>query len=229
MYSAITNQGQNANNLLKFTDDALGCCPDVSVDACQYDVTLPTANAVNNIIISRNGVAETLTTGFPATGAASVKVAIKAALVAAGYEDNADAVVGVSSVVSGSNIIYSITGHLVVVSMKHNSATTVNAVAKCTRINRCSFFYAWPGSATTVVFNINGVDANVTTLTLAGSTAANVVTMIEGLANWPTTADVVVTETADAFEITITDNGTAEFILDGNTFVRSDCAPGYEA
>lgn len=230
MFREITNHsGQNAANLTKLYRSTDGCCG-APTAACQYDVTIPTSNTVNSITIkTRAGVNKEITTGFGVSGATAVKAAIKAAIEAEGYENDDDAVRGVSSTTSGSNTIYHITGDLIVVSMKHNTSTVVSAVAKCNRINRCSFFLAWPGSGSTVVFTINDVDANLSSLTLAGDAAADVITALEALANWPSTAEVNVVETASAFEITITDNGTNTFVLDGDTFVRSNCAPGYEA
>lgn len=230
MFREITNHsGQNANNLTKLYRATDGCC-DAATAACQYDVTIPTSNAVNSITIKdRNGDNKELTTGFPATGAANVRAAIKTAIEAEGYENDDDAVASVTSRTASSDTIYSITGDVIVVSMKHNTSTSVNATAKCTRINRCTFFLAWPGSGSTVAFVINGTSANLSSLTLAGNTAANVVSAIEALANWPSTADVAVVETGSAFEITITDNATGTFVLDGDTFERSDCTPGYTA
>ena len=231
MFRAIKNyNGQNANNLVKDYEATTGCCGDGNA-ACQYDVTIPTANAVNNIIIKdREGNDLELTSGFPVTGAANVVAAIKAAIEAVGYGNDDDAVASVTSETSGSNTIYHITGDLTVVSMKHNTSTTVAATAKCTRINRCTFFYAWGGNASAVDFVINGGTAeDLGPFTLAGSTAAQVQAGIEALADWPSTAIANVVETATAFEITITDNATNSFNIDDNAFVRSDCAPAYEA
>lgn len=230
MYKQITNSGQNANNLHKILDQSSGCCG-AAVDVCQYSVVLPTANAVNNIIIRRNGVDETLTTGFPATGAANVKVAIAAALAAAGFENDNDIVTGVTSETSGTNTIYRITGDVVVVSMKHNGATTVNATALCSRIKKCVYALDWPGSAGTTVVTINGADATLASFTLAGSTAAQVQAALIALTNWPATATVDVVETATAFEIRITDVFTAEYSFAGADpdFTSSNCAMGYVA
>lgn len=53
MLRRITNwDGQNADNLVKLYDATNGCCgtPDAP---CMYDVTIPTANAVNNIIFKK--------------------------------------------------------------------------------------------------------------------------------------------------------------------------------
>lgn len=227
MFKSILNPGQNADNLVKLYDTTSGCCGN-NTDVCQYWLTIPTANAVNKIVIKdRDGNNKDLTTGFPATGATAVKAAIKAAILAEGYDIDSDQVLAVASVVSGPNTIYKITGDLIVVSATHNTSTSVSAVQKCTRINRCTFFYAWPGSGSAASFIINGTSASLASKTLAGNTAAEVKTAVEALANWPTTAILSVTETATAFELTITDNGTNTFELGGATFERSDCAPDY--
>jgi len=229
MFVEITNyNGQNANNLTKLDNLTSGCCGN-ALATCQYTVVLPTANAVNNIIITRGGVAETLTTGFPATGAANVRAAITTALLAAGFENNNDAVTGVTSETSGTNTIYRITGDVVVTSMKHNGATTVAATALCDRIKKCVYSFDWAGNASSTTFNINGVNATLGALTLAGSTAAQVQAAIIALGNWPTTATIDVVETGSAFEIRITDIFTAQYTLDANEFTSASCGTGYIA
>lgn len=228
MFRAITNHsGQNADNTLKFYDNA-GCCGD-GVAACQYSVVLPTANAVNNIVITRNGVDEILTTGFPATGAANVVTAIKAALAAAGYENDTDDAAGVTSETSGTNTIYRITGTLVVASMKHNGTTDVAATALCSRIKKCVFARDWAGNASSSAFIVDGVSATIAAHTLAGKTAAEVQAAIVALANWPSTATINVVETATAFEIRITDIFTRTYTLDAVAFTSGNCGMGYTA
>lgn len=230
MFRRTTNwEDQNANNLVKLYDATNGCCGTPAA-ACMYDVTIPTANAVNNIIFKkRDGTNKTVTFSPAVTGATDVKAAIKAAILADGYDNDSDVITGVSSEAVSTNTIYHITGDVVVVSMLHNTSTTVTATAKCDRISRCTFFYAWPGSGSTSAFLVNGVSATIASLTLGGNTAANVVSALEGAANWPTTADVTVVETAEAFEITIVDNSTNTFSLGGEEFVRSACAATYQA
>ena len=229
MFRAIRNEGQNADNLFKLYEATDGCCGDTTA-ACQYSVLLPTANAVNNIIITnRLGVAETITTGFPATGAANVVAAIKAALVSAGYEDDTDAAPGVSYETILTDTLYRITGNVVVVSMKHNGATTVAATALCTRIKKCQYTLAWAGNAAATDFVINGVTASLAALTYAGKTAAEVRTAIIGLANWPTTATIEVVKANSLFTITITDVFTATYTLDSVDFESGNCGMGYTA
>ena len=230
MFRKITNFGQNADNLLKLNDALNGCCPPPSGEVCQYSVVLPTANAVNNIIITHpDGTTETVNTGFPATGAANVVEAIKAALASVGYEDDTDAVSAVTSETSGTNTIYRITGDMTVVSMRHNSATDVTATALCDRIRKCVYSLDWGGDAGTTQFVLNGTGATLASFTLAGSTAAQVQAAIIALANWPTTATINVTETATAFDIRITDIWNQEYSLDGTDFTAADCAMGYIA
>jgi len=231
MYRSIKNYiGQNADNLIKLNDATTGCCGD-STTPCQYDVIIPTANAVNNIIFKNaDGTNVTRTFSPAVTGAANVIAAIKAAILPSdGYEGDDDPVREVTSTVSGSNTIYHITGEVVVVSMLHNTSTTVNAATpKCDRINRCEFYLEYAGGNGDA-FVVNGVSATLGDLTFATHTAANVVTALEGAANWPSTADVSVVknDTDDVFEITISDLATQAFTLAGDAFVRSNCAPGY--
>lgn len=227
MFLAIRNEGQNANNLFKLYEATDGCCGEDTA-VCQYSVVLPTANAVNNIIITnRLGVAQTITTGFPATGAANVRAAIKTALESAGYEDDTDVVSGVTSETSGTNTIYRITGDVVVVSMLHNSVTTVAATALCDRIKKCVYTYDWPGSGGTSAFVVDGVSATLASFTIAGNTAAQVQAALIALANWPTTATVNVTETATAFEIRMTDVFGKVITLGGEDLEPLNCGMGF--
>jgi hypothetical protein len=231
MYRSITNyKNQNDANLVKILDATSGCCGG-GTTPCQYDVTIPTANAVNNIIFKQaDGTSVTRTFSPAVTGAANVVAAIKAAILSSdGFEPGDDMTPTVSYTTSGSNTIYHISGDLVVTSMLHNTSTTVTATARCTALNMCEYFYAWPGDAGTTTFTIGGADATLASFTLAGSTAAQVQAAIIALANWPTNAYINVTETATAFEITITAAHDAAPVLDGNDFAKSNCVPMFEA
>ena len=231
MYRSITNyKNQNDANLVKILDATSGCCGGGTIP-CQYDVTIPTANAVNNIIFKQaDGTSVTRTFSPAVTGAANVVAAIKAAiLVTDGFEPGDDMTPTVSSTTSGSNTIYHITGDLVVTSMLHNTSTTVTATARCTALNMCEYFYAWPGDAGSTTFTIGGADATLGSFTLAGSTGAQVQAAIIALANWPTNAYINVTETGTAFEITITAAHDAAPVLDGEDFAKSNCVPMFEA
>ena len=231
MYRSITNyKNQNDANLVKILDATSGCCGG-GTTPCQYDVTIPTANAVNNIIFKQaDGTSVTRTFSPAVTGAANVVAAIKAAILSSdGFEPGDDMTPTVSYTTSGSNTIYHISGDLVVTSMLHNTVTTVTATARCTALNMCEYFYAWPGDAGTTTFTIGGADATLASFTLAGSTAAQVQAAIIALANWPTNAYINVTETATAFEITITAAHDAAPVLDGNDFAKSNCVPMFEA
>lgn len=227
MFRKITPAGANANNLIARYDDE-GCCGN-AVAKCQYSIVIPTANAVNSITIEQDGENVELTTGFPATGAANVRTAIRTALEAAGYENDDDDVPGVSSETSMSNTIYRVTGSVVVVSMKHNTSTSVNATALCTRMKKCVFALDWGGSGSTTVVTINGVTANLASKTLAGNTAAEVHTALLALANWPATATADVVETASAFEIRVTDVHTSSYAFGASDFTKGSCAMGYTA
>lgn len=229
MFLQIANyNGQNADNLLKIRNNSSGCCGAAGIP-CQYSVVIPTANAVNNIKITRNGATETLTTGFPATGATNVKAAIKAALAASGFENDDDVVAGVTSETSGTNTIYRITGDVVVASMTHNTSTVVAATTLCTRVRKCVYELAWAGNSSSTTFTINGVDATLGALTYAGKTAAEVQAAIIALANFPSTATINVVKANNVFTIDITDVFDSTYTLDGNDFTEGNCAMGYTA
>jgi len=231
MYREIKNyDGQNEANLVKLYTADTGCCGDTATP-CQYDVVIPTANAVNNIIFRQaDGTSVTRTFSPAVTGQANVIAAIKAAiLVSDGFEPGNDDTPTVFATTSGANSIYHISGDLVVVSMLHDTSTTVTATARCTPLRMCEYFFAWAGDAGTTTFTIGGVDATLGAFTLAGSTAAQVQAGIIALANWPTNAYINVAETATAFEITITAAHDAAPVLDGNDFAQSNCLPLFEA
>ena len=231
MYRAITNyKSQNDANLVKILDATSGCCG-AGTTPCQYDVIIPTANAVNNIIFKQaDGTSVTRTFSPAVTGEANVIAAIKAAILSSdGYEAGDDRTPTVFATTSGTNSVYHISGDLIVTSMLHNTVTTVAATARCTALNMCEFFYAWPGSATTETFTIGGVDATLASFTLAGSTAAQVQAAIIALGNWPANAYINVVETATAFEITITAAHDAAPVLDAVSFAKSNCLPLFEA
>lgn len=230
MYRAITNyKNQNADNLVKILDATSGCC-DGGATPCQYDVIIPTANAVNNIIFKQaDGTSVTRT--FTATGAANVVAAIKAAILSSdGYEPGDDHTPTVSYTTSGSNTIYHISGDLVVTSMLHNTSTTVAATARCTPLNMCTYFLSWEGDAGSVTFSIGGEDDTLTTFLPASATAAQVQAALVALTNWPTNAYANVTEVTDvSFEITITAAHDAAPSLDGVDFAKVSCTPMFEA
>lgn len=231
MYRAITNyKSQNDANLVKILDATSGCCG-AGTTPCQYDVIIPTANAVNNIIFKQaDGTSVTRTFSPAVTGEADVIAAIKAAILSSdGYEAGDDRTPTVFATTSGTNSVYHISGDLIVTSMLHNTVTTVSATARCTALNMCEFFYAWPGDAGSTTMTIGGVDATLGALTLGGSTAAQVITAILALANWPTNAYLGVVETATAFEITITAAHDAAPVLDAVSFAKSNCLPMFEA
>lgn len=227
MYQPIANPTQNAGNALKryANDDA--CCDNYPA-ACQYDLTIATAATVNNIKFKRTADGDTITKTFTAVGGAAVVAAIKAALVAEGYEEDSDEVLGVTSAVVSSNTIYSVTGSLVVVSMTHTTSTVVTPTIQCDRVGICDFYIAIPGGAANV-FGVNGTDEDLGSLTLAGNTAANVVTEIQGAAAWPAGYTVAVVETGVAFEITINGTGTIVFTWNGEQLDKQDCVAGYIA
>lgn len=228
MYRAITNyKSQNDDNLIKILDSTSGCC-DGGTTPCTYDVIIPTANAVNNIIFKQaDGTSVTRT--FTATGADNVVAAIKAAILTSdGYEPGSDFPPTVSYTTSGTNTIYHISGDLIVTSMLHNTSTTVTATARCVAANFCTYFLSWAGDAGSTTFTIGGADATLSTFEPASATAAQVQAAIIALGNWPASAYINVTEIANvSFEITITAAHDAAPSLDGVDFSQSNCGAAF--
>lgn len=227
MFRRILVPDQNPDNTFKLLQTDSGCCAS-AITACKHTVTIANSDTVSGIVIKdREGVNKTLSfTGV--TGAANIKAALIAAIKAEGYEDdNVDGAAVTVAAVS-TNWAITIIGEVTPVTITDTGGPTAFATAKCTKVGICTFFYAWPGSAATSTLAINGVDATIAALTLAGNTAANVVSALTGAANWPaanTSVDVV--ETGTAFEITITSLATDSFTLGGVDFERSDCVQDY--
>lgn len=236
MFRKIHNSDQNAANTVKLYESESGCCSDGQLAQCMYDVTIPTANAVNSITFKDSAGANKTVTFSPAvTGATNVKAAIKAAIVAEGYEDDTDVVSGVTSEAVSTNTIYHITGELVIVSMVHNTSTSVNATAKCTRVANCQFAYADYAAGSTDL-TINGVVEDLGTITPGTTSAGAVQTAIEGaLDNQSVVYNTVTVTTTGSgastkYQITITGVvSTTTLELDGVEFTRSACSADYVA
>ena len=236
MFRKIHNSDQNAANTVKLYSSESGCCSDGQLPQCMYDVTIPTANAVNSITFKDSaGASKTVTFSPAVTGATDVKAAIKAAIVAEGYEDDADVVSGVTSEAVSTNTIYSITGELVIDSMVHNTSTSVNAVAKCTRVANCQYAYA-DYAAVSTDLTINGVVEDLGTITPGTTSAGAVATAIEtALGNQSVAFDAVTVITTGSgagtlYQITITGVlSTTTLSLDGLEFTRSACSADYVA
>lgn len=225
MYQPIANSGQNANNAMKrYANDDV-CC-DSYPTACQYDITIATAATVNNIKFKKTAEGETITKTFTASGGTAVVAAIKAALVAEGYEEDSDEVQGVTSAVVSSNTIYSITGSLIVVSMTHTTSTVVTPTTKCNRVGICDHYITTAGGAANV-FGVDGEDEDLGSLVIGVDNAAAVKAAIEGATAWPSGYTVAVTEDADLYYITINGPGTVVFTWNGDKFVKQDCVAGY--
>ena len=178
MYQPIANSGQNANNVMKRYGNDVMCC-DSYPTACQYDITIATAATVNNIKFKRTAEGDTITKTFTAVGGTAVVAAIKAALVAEGYEEDSDEVTGVTSAVVSSNTIYSITGSLIVVSMTHTTSTVVTPTTKCDRTGICDHYITTAGGAANV-FGVDGTDEDLGSLVIGTDAAAAVKAAIEG-------------------------------------------------
>lgn len=227
MYQPIANSGQNANNAMKrYANDDV-CC-DSYPTACQYDITIATAATVNNIKFKRTAEGETITKTFTAAGGTAVVAAIKAALVAEGYEEDSDEVQGVTSAVVSSNTIYSITGSLIVVSMTHTTNTVVTPTTKCDRVGICDHYITTAGGAANL-FGVDGTEEDLGSLVIGVNNAAAVKAAIEGATAWPSGYTVAVTEDADLYYITINGPGNVVFSWNGDKFVKQDCVAGYIA
>lgn len=229
MLQPIANRGQNTNNTLKVYTSNDVCCSGLPGE-CQFDIVIPTANAVNNVIFKRTAADAPVTKTFPApvTGMANVLAALNTALTAEGYEDDGDTPVGITAYTDGTNTVYQITGSLIVVSMLHNTNTTVAATQKCTRIARCTYKANWAGG-NAKTFTANGTATVLGDLTFNTATAAQVDTALSALVPAGSVVAVVKNGTTNLFEITIYSGANQEFNIDSVDFVASNCGPGYVA
>lgn len=225
MFQPISVPDQNANNALKRYANDGACCNDYP-DACQYDVTIATANTVSAVVFRRTAASAQETVTFSAAaGGAAAAAAIKAALEGEGYENDADQVADVTQEAVSSNTVYHITGSLIIDSITH-SGGSASATAKCDRVGICDFYIGIPGGAANV-FGVDGVDEDLGSLTLVGNTAAEVVTAIEGATAWPSGYTVAVVETATEFQITINGPGPIVFTWNGEQLTKQNCVAGY--
>lgn len=227
MFRPISVPDQNANNMLKRYADDGNCC-DNYPDGCQYDATIATANTVSAVVFKRTAASDPETASFTAAaGGAAAAAAIRTAILAEGYENDGDQVVDVTTETSGSNTIYHITGALIIVSVTH-SGGSATATAKCTRVGICDFYTEIPGGAANV-FGVDGVEEDLGSLTLAGNTAADVKSAIEGAAAWPSGYTVAVVEDSDSFNITINGPGPITFTWNDVQLTKQNCVAGYIA
>lgn len=227
MLKRISQPDQSTANTFKVYDNETGCCGS-GLTACKSVITFPIANSATAITFKdRDGSNKTLT-WTAATGLSALKAAVYAALKGYDFEDDGELLPAVSTEQASTNIVITIVGEIEVVSMTH-SGGTANATVTCNQVGICTFFLAWPGNAATSAFVVNGVSATIAALTLAGNTAANVVSALEGAANWPAAnTSVAVVETATAFEITITSLSTDLFTLNGLEIERQQgCVPDF--
>lgn len=180
MIRQLLNPTQNANNLLKIGKTASGCCPNSAETECGYTVLIPTANAVNNIIFKDvNGDNKTVTFSPAVTGPAAVIAAISSALSANGFDDDGEGPIGIEYRTLAANTEYTINGECVIVSMLHNTSTTVNAgTARCVKRGLCRVSVSTFTGGSSTAFTINGVSSPLTSITPGSTTAAQVATKI---------------------------------------------------
>ena len=119
--------------------------------------------------------------------------------------------------------------------MVHNTSTSVNAVAKCTRVANCQYAYA-DYAAVSTDLTINGVIENLGTITPGTTSAATVKTAVEtALGNQSVAFDTVTVTTTGSgagtlYQFTITGVlSTTTLSLDGLEFTRSACSADYVA
>lgn len=227
----------DADSALKLYTHGMGCCDAGEGTTCAYDVTIPTANAVNNIIFKNaaTGANQTVTFSPAVTGAEDVVAAIREALTGNCYHDDAKLPADVTSRTSGSNTIYTITTEGAVVSMLHDTSTTVTATAKCTAMNFCTWTVRFAGGPS--VLGVKGTSQNMTDITYGpgsgGTATATVQSRVESALTTGSSAtswhSVTVTDvTADSeYEIVVIGSADLALTIDGEAFTRTNCTPGY--
>lgn len=233
MIRELLNPGQNANNLAKIGKTASGCCPGTAETECTYTVLIPTANAVNNIIFKDvNGNNKTVTFSPAVTGQAAVVKAISDALKANGFDDDGKGIPGIQARTLAANTEYSINGEVVVVSMLHNTSTTVNAgTARCVKRGLCCVAVSTFTGGASTAFTINGVSSPLTSITPGTTTAAQVVSKIDAALTAGLGANkygsIGVTDNTTSYDLVFYVPVNTVLVLGGVTLTLDRCGEAY--
>lgn len=228
---------QNSDNLFKMTAGDSGCCGD-TVTECQYTASYTQSNTTTLLNILENGVARALPLVLGANStAAQAQAAVLAALVAAGYEDDDNAVFpGVVVTDEGSTLKIVITGNVEVVSLVA-SGGTATFDADCTLVSLCTFaFTGYAGGASGAAatnLRINGVTYNLGAITAGTTSASDVSTAVNAALTSAGISGTAATTTtgsggSQTYNITITGSESDNTIqLNGVFPTRSACAATY--
>jgi len=233
MIRELLNPTQNANNLAKIGKTASGCCPGTAETECTYTVLIPTANAVNNIIFKDTaGNNKTVTFSPAVTGQAAVVKAISDALKANGFDDDGKGIPGIQARTLAANTEYSINGEVVVVSMLHNTSTTVNAgTPRCVKRGLCRVAVSGFTGGSSTAFTINGVSSPLTSITPGSTTAVQVATKIDAALTAGLGANkygsIGVTDNTTSYDLVFYVPIGTVLVLGGTTLTLDRCGEAY--
>ena len=193
---------QHTANTFKLNTAESPCCGD-GATMCQYTTTYTAANTVTAItIVNRDGDNQTLT--FSAvSGAANVRAAIIAALLAEGYESVND---NYESLAITGTTTFTVTSYsdVELVSLTH-SGGTASFTKACTQSGKCTFTKTESTTTTGNTLTVNGITTaliNITPSTTLGSAIDTSVTAAFTAAG--VTADVTVSPTGAGASYAIT-------------------------
>lgn len=232
MFRKLANSGQNAANVAKRHATEAGCCNDGSVASCEYEVVVPTsANIVAFTYKNAAGASVTYTFASAISGSDAVKLAaVKAQIVAIGYEDDGEWMAGIVQEVSGSNTVWNITGELEIVSMTHGTNTVVAATKKCKKYNLCTHTITYTGGTATLYDDLD--TATINGLTYGTSTPTQVKTEFETeltALGVPYEGVTATDNSSNGWVVTVKAPSTRRLKLASTAFTVSGCANGFLA
>ncbi|MEP7197275.1 MAG: hypothetical protein ABI851_12205 [Saprospiraceae bacterium] len=208
-------------------------CP-TSLKTCSYEATPATLFPLTSLTVTlKDGTDKVLTSVSAATDQATLGALLKTEMLALGYafseafQDNLPA----SVTVSGQKL--TIVSELVFKSMVASSGSP-NFTAKCTQKGSCVFTKSTGSLTSPVKITVNGVErSNANAWTYGTTSTATVKGYIDAaLAAEITAGTIVSTAVADTgtqYKVTIVALTGTSILLNGGSFIQSDCAPYFTA
>lgn len=178
MIKRLLVKDQFADNFLKTTKGDSPCCGD-GLQVCEYTVTFTQTQTISVLNITEGGVAKALPCVPASTSAANTQAAILASLIAAGYEDSSEGPTGVVVVDTGDDLVVTITGDVVPVSLT-TSGGAETFTALCESLSLCTYTLEDYAGGATNTLQINGVDYALGAITPGTTTAGTVNTAVNG-------------------------------------------------
>jgi len=233
MIKRLLVKDQFTDNFLKTTKGDSPCCGD-GLQVCEYTVTFTQTQTISVLNITEGGVAKALPCVPASTSAANTQAAILASLIAAGYEDSSEGPTGVVVVDTGDDLVVTITGDVVPVSLT-TSGGAETFTALCDSLSLCTYTLEDYAGGATNTLQINGVDYALGAITPGTTSAGTVDTAVEAAMTSAGVLGSSATTTegsggATTYNIIINGSEQANtFKLGTEYLVRSGCAQDWVA